>query len=254
MPRDRRMFARSGYSSRRLGKCNDSTFLLFYHLIGEADDEGRGEGDAYSIRLKANNRTWSEKKIDSMMETLSSHGLVCWYTNNGGQWYEVVNFLDYQKGSWHGKLAIDSKIPSPCDSESSLHQSWCTTTPLTTDPYTKSRPKVREGKVSKEKVREENPTSQLLITSARTIKGWNYTQEQESDFFQLLLQDYDQPLIEKTIKDLATNQISGKKKYTDLMKTLRNWCGLAKRWQEENPTTTDGTAPKRYHDMLNITT
>jgi hypothetical protein len=155
LPRERRMIARSSFTSRKLKKCTDSEFLLFVHLVVEADDEGRGEGEPDAIEMKVGNRKWSAKKIESMMAHLSDAELVWWYTNNGGQYYEVVDFLEYQQGSWHGRSAKPSEIPSPSDSSSVLHHEWCTGPPTTVDGSTKRASNRSEEKGSKEKRKEE---------------------------------------------------------------------------------------------------
>jgi hypothetical protein len=142
------------FTSRKIKTRSDSEALLFVHLILEADDDGRGEGDPETIHMKAKNRRWSEVKIEKMMASLSTSELVDWYTNNGGQYYEVVAFLDHQQGSWHGKSAKPSKYPAPHDSGSSLHHNRLTGQPTVVDGSTKSAQR-SEVKGREEKGREE---------------------------------------------------------------------------------------------------
>jgi len=151
--RERRMIARSAFTSTKLKHCSDPEFLLFVSLIVEADDEGRGQGDPESVALKARNRPWSDAKVKMMLEHLSQSGLVMLYTNNGGQYYEVVDFLDYQQGSWHGVSAKPSKILSPSHPDSVVHHERWTGTPLTVDGSTITASNRSEVNRSEVKVR-----------------------------------------------------------------------------------------------------
>jgi hypothetical protein len=144
------MIARSSFKSRKLGSVTDSEHLLFYGLILESDDEGRGEGDPYTLRLEFGNREWGEKEIATMMQHLAEVGLVFWYTNNGGQYYEVVDWMKYQEGSWHGRSAKVSDLPSSASPESE-HQYGCMGTPCVVTPNTNPAPKLSKEKGSKEK-------------------------------------------------------------------------------------------------------
>jgi len=228
--RERRMVARSSYVSKKLLKCTDSQFLLFIGLIVEADDEGRGEGEPDALKLKFPNRHWSEKKIEAMMGHLSQLELVEWYTNNGGQYYEVVNFLDFQQGSWHGRSAKKSRIPSPYVSTSVVHHKRCTDQPEVVTPSTGSAPKRSKEKRSKEKIREGGgnpppPEIEELCSLVINIPGWTRDDDADIKLFSGLLDlGISVPLVKKTIEDLRVYQEKPKKAYKNLRQALRNWC------------------------------
>jgi len=225
--RERRMIARASFRSKKLSKVTDSAHLLFYGLILEADDEGRGEGDPETLTMCYPNRKWSLKKIENMMFDLSEAGLIDWYTIDGGQYYAIRQWMRYQEGSWHGRSAKPSIIPE------GKHQDRCTRTPSVVTPNTNQAPKLSKEKLSKEKLREEKIREeapahiQKLIHLAKEIRGWNFTEEQDTDFFARLLLSYPQEVIEKTIEDLRVYQEKPAKKYTNLHSTLRNWCKRA---------------------------
>ena len=163
MPRERRMISRSGFASKKLLRCDDSHFLLFVGLILEADDEGRGEGESDALKLKFPNRKWSESKIEDMMKHLNHLKLVEWYTNDGGQYYEVVNFLDFQQGSWHGRSAKKSRMPSPCVSTDIVHQERLPSPPTMVTPSTISGSKGSEVKGSEVKCPKSKTSDEKTI-------------------------------------------------------------------------------------------
>ena len=224
------MIHRSGFMSKKLLKCDDSHFLLFIGLILEADDEGRGEGEPDALKLKFPNRHWSEKKIESMMEHLSQSELVEWYTNDGGLYYEIVNFLDFQQGSWHGRSAKASRIPSSYVSTDIVHQERLPHPPRAVTPSTMCASKGSEVNISKEKTREGKgstppPEIKELCLLVINIPGWKRDDDADIKLFSGLLDlDISVPLIKKTIEDFRVYQENPKKAYKNLRQTLRNWC------------------------------
>ncbi len=144
--RDRRMIWRSSFTSKKLAKCTDSEHLLFYGLILNADDEGRGDGDPLSISLECANRRWSEEQVEGMMKTLRDLRLVAWYRVDDDLFYEVSLFDEGQAGSWQGKHKKTSLIPRIPEVG---HRVRCTRTPTSEKSVAKGREgKEREGKES----------------------------------------------------------------------------------------------------------
>jgi hypothetical protein len=140
------MIARSSFKSRKLAKCSDSEHLLFYGLIIEADDDGIGEGDTFTLSGAFFNRRWSEDEIAEMMENLAKNALVYWYTNNGGQYYQVVDFDKWQ--TFHGIKKVPSTLPKPGSPESEHHEG-CSGTPAGVESSTSHGDKLSEVKGSK---------------------------------------------------------------------------------------------------------
>lgn len=126
MARDRRMICRSSFTSKKLAKCTDAEHLLFYGLILNADDEGRGDGDPVTLTFFCGNRRWSKKRTEQMMDKLRTLKLVSWYTADGNLYYEVTDFDRYQQGSWQGKHKKSSLIPKMSEEG---HRVRCTRTP-----------------------------------------------------------------------------------------------------------------------------
>jgi hypothetical protein len=147
------MFSRSIFVSKKASRLTDSEFVCFFGLVMEADDEGRGEGEPFALRLKFANRGWADKKLETMLDHLDEVALIWWYANRAEMFYEVVNFMDHQQGSWHGRSAKPSRIPAHDDPESTpVHQGRCTGQPLLVTPSTKCASKGSEVKGSEVKV------------------------------------------------------------------------------------------------------
>ncbi len=214
MARERRMIARSAFTSKKLKRCCDNEFLLFIHLVLEADDEGRGEGEPDSLHMTARNRKWSEEKIEKMMEHLTAIGLVCWYTNNGSQFYEVVDFLEYQQGSWHGKVAKPSKIPSPSDKESVTHQLWLTATPVTVEGYVPKRREVREEKGREAPLSISEDTPEPIRTWAEClyrISGFHISVENTIGYLTEKQSKYPARIISSALESFIDKKLYGEK-------------------------------------------
>jgi hypothetical protein len=141
------MVSRSLFTSKKVYQVTDSEAALFVGLVVEADDEGRGEGEPFALRLKFANRTWSDTKLETMLKHLDEVGLIWWYKNGQGTYYEVVDFMKHQRGSWHGKCAVPSEIPSPGNPESTLvNHERCSATPEAVEHSTTSGPNRTKGK------------------------------------------------------------------------------------------------------------
>lgn len=94
--------------------------------------------------------------------------------------------------------------------------------------------KRREGEASFD---PQDPTDRIaasgtLAARAAEIKGWNFSQSEDLEYFGRLLGEFPFALIAKTIEDLHVYQERPAKKYSNLHATLRNW---VKREAERNP-------------------
>lgn len=86
--------------------------------------------------------------------------------------------------------------------------------------------------IKKEGERAVAPNVENLIKEARKIKGWNLmTWEQDAEFFNHLLAEHPEDLVEKVLEDLRTYQENPAKKYKNLQSTLRNWCSQEAHWR-----------------------
>lgn len=85
--------------------------LLFVLIVSHADDFGRLEGDAFTIKHRVfpvSDRT--EGDFASALSALHKAGLIVWYQVQGKHVVEVVNFSEHQMGL-HKKT--QSKFPDP---------------------------------------------------------------------------------------------------------------------------------------------
>lgn len=209
MERKRRSLWGSITTSEKVDQLTDSEALLYVWMITKCDDEGRMQGHPKTVKLKVcPGRNWSPTKIGAMLERLADLVLIEYYEVNGKKYIEIVDWKERQ--TFHGFKPEPSKYPSK-NGESTLE---------VLEENFESNP-TREVKRSKEKIREELLP---LISSAKKIKGWNFTDDEDADFFGRLLADFPVPLVEKTIEDLRTYQERPAKHYKNLHSTLRNWC------------------------------
>jgi hypothetical protein len=139
------MIAGSAFASLKLAGCSDSEFTLFVGLVVKADDKGRGEGDPLALKMQFPNRNWTVGKIKGMMDTVTSAGLVFWYYCPCGVWYEVVDWSEYQQGSWMGVHQKPSRIPD-------LSQKTCCKCGGTLVTVSGDTPKISKVKISKDKI------------------------------------------------------------------------------------------------------
>jgi hypothetical protein len=142
------MIAGKAFGSKKLATCDDSAMTLFFGLITKADDEGREEGDTLTLKFHFPNRRWTEAKIDSMMHHLSEVGLINWYSCGCGIFYEVIDFEEYQQGSWTGLHKKESTFPQ---SNVDNCPQCMTATTMVHGCYNHVA-KIREVKISKDKV------------------------------------------------------------------------------------------------------
>lgn len=242
------MIAGSAFESTKLAGCDDSQMTLFFGLVVKADDEGMNPGDTLTLKLKFPNRRWSENKIRQMMEHLTHAKLINWYECACGTVYEVIDFEDWQQGSWMGVHKVDSKHTH----FKAEHCNQCTGALTPVRNCTNTVAKISKDKISKEKRREVPPHIEGLIHKANEIPGWLFTFDQDADYFTRLLDAFPQLLIEKTIEDLRVYQEKPAKKYTNLHATLRNWCKRALPEDEPHksdvPLDPDGNAMVRTPD------
>lgn len=73
--------------------------LLFVLIVSHADDFGRLEGDAFTIKHRVFPvSTRPEADFASALQALHKAGLIVWYQVQEKQIVEVVNFFDHQQG------------------------------------------------------------------------------------------------------------------------------------------------------------
>jgi hypothetical protein len=192
------MICRSSFASKKLAKCSDSEHLLFYALILNADDEGRGDGDGASVTFYCANRKWEQSKVAEMMKKLRDVGLILWYSVEDELFYEVVDFDRYQYGSWQGKHKKDSLIPKMSEGG---HRVRRPRTPSSSPPDTDCVAKLMECK------EREGKTSELSVPDAPLFSV---------DSIPYSLAEYLRKLIlENDSKAKVPNPDS---------KTFQNWC------------------------------
>ncbi len=92
----------------------------------------------------------------------------------------------------------------------------------------------KEGKGARAREAAASPPNvEKLISKASEIQGWSFSTEEDGVFFPRLLEEYPDDLVEKVIEDLRTFQERPTRDYSNLHKTLRNWCGREVRYREE---------------------
>ena len=92
----------------------DSSFyqLIFVLIVSHADDFGRLEGDAFTIKHRVfpvSRRP--EKDFASALSALHEVGLIVWYQVQQKQIIEVVNFCDHQQGLHKRTKSVFSDPP-----------------------------------------------------------------------------------------------------------------------------------------------
>jgi len=114
----RRMISRNLGSSRkfhavnaRCGKLGDFAQALFPLIVVNADDFGRLEGDAFTVKHKVfpiSPRT--EQDFETALQAMSAVGLIRFYEVGGDRYLEVVNF-DREQPGLHKRTKSDYPDP-----------------------------------------------------------------------------------------------------------------------------------------------
>ncbi len=114
----RRMISRNLGSSRkfhavnaRCGKLGDFAQALFPLIVVNADDFGRLEGDAFTVKHKVfpvSPRT--EEDFETVLQAMSAVGLIRFYEVGGDRYLEIVNF-DREQPGLHKRTKSDYPDP-----------------------------------------------------------------------------------------------------------------------------------------------
>jgi hypothetical protein len=97
--------------SKDAGELVDFSRILFVLLVANADDFGRLEGDAMTVKLRVFPVSDKEEsEFSKALGLLESHGLINWYRVEKRQIIEICQFADHQQGL-HKRTA--SKFPDP---------------------------------------------------------------------------------------------------------------------------------------------
>lgn len=106
-------------SHRKMGPTSDRAFMLFFSLVTQADDEGRGVWDAAQFRaiLWAYHPAVTVKDVEkAMAELLALRGPVVVYQDGNRQVYSLPSWPDHQRISH----PIQSKFPPPPECQGNL--------------------------------------------------------------------------------------------------------------------------------------
>lgn len=116
----RRMISRNLGSSRkfhavnaRCGKLGDFAQALFPLIVVNADDFGRLEGDAFTVKHKVfpvSPRT--EEDFETVLQAMNAVGLIRFYEVGGDRYLEIVNF-DREQPGLHKRTKSDYPDPPP---------------------------------------------------------------------------------------------------------------------------------------------
>jgi hypothetical protein len=114
----RRMISRNLGSSRkfhavnvRCGKLEDFSQALFPLIVVNADDFGRLEGDAFTVKHKVfpvSSRT--EEDFETVLQAMCAVGLIRFYEVGGNRYLEIVNF-DREQPGLHKRTKSDYPDP-----------------------------------------------------------------------------------------------------------------------------------------------
>ena len=99
-----RMISKSLSTSKKYARLYGAPYGLYAQamyplIVSHADDFGRLEGDAFTIKnsvVPASN--WSENEISLVLQLLNDVHLVAWYDVNGSRYLEVIDFERHQIG------------------------------------------------------------------------------------------------------------------------------------------------------------
>ena len=116
----RRMISRNLGSSRKFhavnakcGKLGDFAQALFPLIVVNADDFGRLEGDAFTVKHKVFPVSpRSEEDFETALQAMSAVGLIRFYEAGGDRYLEIVNF-DREQPGLHKRTKSD--YPDPPD-------------------------------------------------------------------------------------------------------------------------------------------
>jgi hypothetical protein len=135
----RRMISRNLGSSRkfhavnaRCGKLGDFAQALFPLIVVNADDLGRLEGDAFTVKHKVfpvSPRT--EEDFETVLQAMSAVGLIRFYEAGGDRYLEIVNF-DREQPGLHKRTKSD--YPDPPDDFGKFPEVPGRTEPNLTEP------------------------------------------------------------------------------------------------------------------------
>lgn len=97
--------------AQRAGKLGEFAQSLFPLLVANADDFGRGPGDAFTVKLTVfPSSPRKESDFAAALDAMAIVGLIQLYEGSKGQVFQVVDFSEHQPGL-HKKTT--SKFPEP---------------------------------------------------------------------------------------------------------------------------------------------
>lgn len=222
---EKRMISRRVSKSKKLAAVTYQTEAIYYRALPFLDDAGRMTADPEEFRAEAlsmgkRGRPVPLSQVEAAIGEMHDIGLIGICKCDKTTCMEYTDFLKFQ-------VLKKDRDPQITCKEPNVFQ-WI---PMSSNGIPNRREeKLREGK---EDAREAAaPEVENLIHKIQGIKGWNFTEEEDANFFTRLLADYSLSLISKVLEDLRTYQEKPAKHYTNLHLALRNWC---KREMERNP-------------------
>jgi hypothetical protein len=230
---EKRMLSRRASRSKKLSLVSYQTEALYYRAIPYLDDAGRITADPEDFRadilpLGKQGQQVPLEDIESCIQEMYEAAMVGLCSCEKTRCMEYANFLEFQV------LKKDRTPQITCKEPAGFH--WKTLEDNGALREEKRREEnLREGE-GETRARATTPTTPIvekLISKAREIKGWAFSEEEDAEFFPRLLADYPEDLVEKVIEDLRTYQEKPDKHYSNLHSTLRNWCKQETRWRED---------------------
>ncbi len=229
---ERRMISRRGSRSKKIAAISYQAEALYFRALPFLDDAGRMTADSEDFRaevfpLGKFGEPVPLEEIEACIDELHQIGLI------GLCECEKSRCLEYAAFSKFQTLQNDRKLNVACKEPNGFQ--WI---PVDSNGFLKGREgkrKLKEGE-GETRAREAAPTPpnvEKLISKAKEIKGWAFSEAEDAVFFPRLLADYPEGLVEKVIEDLRTYQEKPDKHYSNLHMALRKWCKQEVRWREE---------------------
>lgn len=148
-----RIISKSISTSKKLSRVDDSCALLFTWIQPHTDDFGHMEADSEGIKsIVAPRRKWSVSKVKKMLEKLCNVELINMYEVRGQSYLEVVNFDEHQRFRSDRPKRADH--PFLDGSKPDNNQRYDDGIPDDVPEGGSRQRKIREVKLSKDKVRE----------------------------------------------------------------------------------------------------
>lgn len=221
---EKRMISRRVSKSKKLAAVSYQTEAFYYRALPFLDDAGRMTADPEEFRAEAlsmgkRGRPVPLSQVEAAINEMYDIGLIGLCT------CPKTRCLEYTEFGKFNTVKNDRGPQLYCKEPGVFH--W-NTQDSNGIPYGYDKDTIREEREDREPI---SPEVEELIHKVLGIKGWEFTEAEDADFFTRLLADFPITLISSVLEDLRTYQEKPAKQYKNLHSALRNWCKREKERQ-----------------------